>query len=308
MISYCKKPHISVCLCTFRRPRLLARLLEKLEEQETENGFVYSIVIVDNDGTESARSIVETQAERSKISISYHVEPDQNIALARNKAVEKAPGDFLAFIDDDEFPDSRWLINLYATIQNHRSDGVLGPVLPFFEQPPPPWVVKGGFFDRPSHPTGHVLEWKNTRTGNVLFRKDLFEKDREWFLPSFGSGGEDRDFFRRKIGRGHIFVWCQEAPVRETVLPDRWRINVMIKRALLRGKMAYTSAASKPKSVLFSAVVVAVYTIWLPVLFVLSPVLGYDVFVKFLVKDCDHLGKLLAFMNINPVRAKYISG
>ena len=35
----------------------------------------------------------------------------QNIALARNKAIENAKGDFIAFIDDDEFPLDQWLLN-----------------------------------------------------------------------------------------------------------------------------------------------------------------------------------------------------
>ncbi len=302
------KPHISVCLCTFRRPEMLARLLGKLEEQETENLFDFSIVVVDNDSSESARPVVDGRARRSNIEIEYYIEPEQNIALARNKAVEKAGGEFLGFIDDDEFPDSRWLINHFRAIQHYHCDGVLGPVFPHFTDHPPSWVVRGRFFDRPNHPTGQVLGWTNTRTGNALLRKTLFDEDREWFLPAFGSGGEDRDFFRRMIARGHVFTWNQEAPVWETVAPERWRMIVQINRALLRGKMAYQSAASKPKSVIISAVAAAVYTMSLPFLFILSPVVGFEVFLKFLVKDCDHLGKLLALVNIHPVKAKYIGG
>jgi glycosyltransferase involved in cell wall biosynthesis len=278
--------------------------LSKLEEQETEALFAYSIVIVDNDRSESARQTVESIARLSRISISYYVEPEQNIALARNKAIENAKGDLIGFIDDDEFPVEEWLLNLYKALNRYKSDGILGPVLPYFEKEPPRWVLKGRFFDRPTHPTGYVLGWKNTRTGNALLRRELFREDCKWFDPAFGSGGEDRDFFRRKIEEGYVFVWCNEASVFESVSPKRWRRTVLLKRALLRGKMAMNATGSRPVSVLESAVAIVIYTCFLPLLLVM----GGHVFMKYLIKDCDHLGKVLAFLGIDWVREKYVGG
>ncbi len=299
-----KRHHICVCICTYKRPELLNRLLSKLEKQETEGLFDYSLVIVDNDRSQSARQTAESCARQSKISICYYIESEQNIALARNKAIEHATGEFIAFIDDDEFSGQEWLLNLYKAVSRYKSDGILGPVLPNFEKEPPRWVLKGRFFDRPTHPTGHVLDWKDTRTGNVLLRRGLFKEDRQWFNPAFGSGGEDRDFFRRRIEEGHILVWCNEAPVFETVPPKRWERTVLLKRALLRGKMALNTTGSKPVNILRSAVAIVIYTGCLP----LSLVLGHHVFMKYLIKDCDHLGKLLAFLGIDWVKEKYVGG
>jgi succinoglycan biosynthesis protein ExoM len=299
--------HICVCICTYRRPVQLHHLLWKLENLETENSFDYSIVIMDNDASESARPLVESRARESPLAISYHVEPQQNIALARNRAVASAKGDYLAFIDDDEWPDSAWLLNLFLAIRHFKTAGILGPVIPRFGIKPPSWVLKGRFFERPIHSTGDGLEWKNTRTGNVLLRRDLFTNDPDWFNPRFGSGGEDRDFFRRKIEEGHVFVWCEEAPVFESVPPERWGIKVLMKRALLRGKMAFRSSGSSPKSILTSAGALAIYSVCLPFLFVFSPLFGYDVFVKYLIRNCDHLGKILALLKIDIVKTKYVS-
>jgi len=293
-----------VCICTYKRPELLRQLLLKLEEQETETLFDYSIVVVDNDRSESARQTAEFCCRQSKVSISYYVEPKQNIALARNKAIENAKGDFIGFIDDDEFPIEQWLLNLYKAVNRYKSDGILGPVLPYFEKEPPRWVLKGRFFDRPTHPTGHVLGWKNTRTGNALLRRELFKEDREWFDPAFGSGGEDRDFFRRKIEEGHVFVWCNEAPVYEAVSAERWKKSVMIKRALLRGKVAFDNAASKPLTLVKSVLAITVYTLGLPFFLIL----GQHIFMKYLVKNCDHLGKVLASLGMDVVKAKYVTG
>jgi succinoglycan biosynthesis protein ExoM len=295
---------IHVCICTYKRPELLRRLLLKLEEQKTKGLFEFYVVIVDNDKSESARQTAEFFAMQGKIQVGYYMEPEQNIALARNKAIANAKGDFIALIDDDEFPSEQWLLNLYNAVIRYKPDGILAPVLPYFERKPPGWVLKGRFFDRPSHPTGHVLEWKNTRTGNALLRREIFDTTGNWFDPLFGSGGEDRDFFKRKIEEGRVFIWCNEASVYESVPPDRWKRTIMLKRALLRGKMALNAANSKTTSALYSAAAVAVYTICLP----FCLVLGQHVFMKYLIKNCDHLGKVLAFFGIDPIKEKYVGG
>jgi len=112
--SSCNR-HICVCICTYKRPNLLKRLLKALDLQRTDGLFSYSIVVVDNDECKSAQPVVVSFQQETKLEVKYFVEPEQNIALARNKAVENARGDFIAFIDDDEFPDAAWLLELYKT-------------------------------------------------------------------------------------------------------------------------------------------------------------------------------------------------
>ena len=97
-------PHVTVCICTFRRPTLLKRLLEKLQTQITNDQFTFSITVCDNDAEQSAASVVSAARENSGIEIICCCEPRKNIALARNKALKHVRGDLVAFIDDDEFP------------------------------------------------------------------------------------------------------------------------------------------------------------------------------------------------------------
>src|SRR5437870_13323095 len=97
--------HISVCICTFQRPLLLKRLLDRLEQKRTDNQFVYSIVVADNDTQLSAQPVVAEFMAKSRLEATYCSESRKNIALARNKALENAKGQFIAFIDDDEFPE-----------------------------------------------------------------------------------------------------------------------------------------------------------------------------------------------------------
>lgn len=294
--------HISVCICTYKRPDQLRRLLLKLQEQKTEGLFNYSIVIVDNDRDESGRQAVELFARQLKIPMGYFVEPEQNIALARNKAVENAKGDLVAFIDDDEFPNEDWLLNLYKAFHAFRADGILGPVKPFFETEPPIWIIRGKLCERASFPTGTILRNpKYTRTGNALLSRKLFDDKSCCFDPVFGkTGGEDVDFFRRMIQKDNIFVWCDEASVYEIVTPPRFKRSFYIKKALLRGVANSVKVPFFSFDVLKSMVAIIIYTLFLPFLLLTR----HDLFMKYLIKDCDHFGKLLALCGLRIVKER----
>jgi succinoglycan biosynthesis protein ExoM len=296
--------HISVCICTYKRPEMLRDLLSKLTVQVTDGLFSYSVVVVDNDAACSARNSVLWFRENASILVEYYMIPEQNIALVRNEAIEKAKGTYIAFIDDDEMPVSEWLLQLYRACSIYCADGALGPVIPKFEQMPPQWVIKGRVFERPSHKTGQILQWQNTRTGNVLLKQGILRDPDARFRREFGSGGEDRDFFRRMIEKGHRFAWCNEASVYENIPQERWNRSVLIKRALLRGKVAFDNSHSKPISVLKSVIAIMIYTAGFP----LFLIMGHHIFMKYLIKDCDHLGKVFAFLRIELVKEKYVTG
>lgn len=291
--------NISVCICTFKRPDLLRRSLNELARQRTDGLFCFSVVVVDNDRGKSAQQVVDSFRQTSNLEVVYCVEPEQSIALARNRAVENARGEFIAFIDDDEFPAPEWLITLFKAYNELKADGVLGPVLPFYETQPPQWIIKGKFHERPSHKTGTILPWTLTRTGNVLLRRNIFDGKDNMFRPEFGSGGEDRDFFRRMIGQGCQFVWCAEAPVFEVVPPERYTRSFMLRRALLRGKTPYNHTFN---AYLKSLIAIPLYMLILPFMLIIK----HHIFMKYLVKYFDHIGRILALMGFSVIKEKYV--
>jgi succinoglycan biosynthesis protein ExoM len=293
-------PHITVCICTCGRHALLNRLLHELARQKTEGAFTFSVVVIDNDVSNPARQVVETCRRETPLTIGYAIEPERNIAVARNAAVARATGEFAVFIDDDEFPVRSWLLHLFRTCEAHQAAGVLGPVLPHFDRQPARWVIKGGFYDRPTHPTAFLLPWHECRTGNVLFRRTILNSAEEPFRREFGTGGEDQDFFRRQIERGHRFIWCNEAVAYEVVPPERWSCRFLLSRALLRGKNTFRHPRGRVRNLLKSFLAVPLYVCALPFLLML----GFEHFMRYLIKLADHVGRLLALFGINPVRVR----
>jgi succinoglycan biosynthesis protein ExoM len=294
--------HVAICVCTYKRPHLLLRCLQEIEKQATDGLFTMSIVVCDNDVSGSAEETVARFAEGSSISVVYCAEPQQNIARARNRAIANAKGEWLAFIDDDEFPAEGWLLALFQACSQFKVDGALGPVLRHFDQAPPKWMEKSDFYKRPINPTGSVVQWREARTGNVLINNKILAAGEEPFRPEFRAG-EDQDFFRRKIEQGNTFTWSAEAAVYEVVPPSRWRRAYLLRKALLRGASASLQPSCNGWSIAKSLIAVPGYALALPAAFVL----GQHRFMTLLVKICDHLGKLLALVGINPVKEQYVT-
>jgi glycosyltransferase involved in cell wall biosynthesis len=283
-------PHICVCICTFKRGDLLLRLLQALQTQRTNGQFSYSIVVADNDALSSAAPVVGEFAAQSSMSVAYCVEAKQNIALARNMALENASGDFIAFIDDDETPATDWLLRLFETHRTYDSDGVLGPVKPSYECTPPDWMIKGGFFERPSYTTGKRLHWSETRTGNVLFKRSILRSGEPPFRAEFDVSHEDLDFFRRRTNEGCTFVWCDEAEVFEVVPSSRCNRTYLLKRALLRGSNFPKHPTGRLSGAIKSLIAVPCYLVALPFL----ALFGQHLFFSYAIKICDHGSRLLA--------------
>jgi succinoglycan biosynthesis protein ExoM len=294
--------HICVCICTYKRPALLKRLLSELDLQKTEGRFTHSAVVCDNDHLQSAAEVISEFAASSSLAIKYCVETQQNISLARNKSIENASGDFVAFIDDDEFPDQYWLLNLFDTLNKYNVDGVLGPVMRHFDTPPPKWLLKSSFYTRTVHATGMTLDKETGRTGNVLLKKEILDAQEQPFKPEFRGGG-DKEFFRRMISLGYRFIWSADAIVFEVVPPVRWKRSFMLKRALFRGALVPLHPNFGWHQVIKSMAALSAYILMLPV----TLLLGQHRFMTVMVKLCDHLGLLLAVVGIRPFPQAYIT-
>jgi succinoglycan biosynthesis protein ExoM len=253
-------------------------------------------VIVDNDSDCSGKPIVEEFESKNTIPVLYCNEPVQNIALARNMALEKSQGNCVAFIDDDETPIEEWLLLLHETMCSYKVAGVLGPVLPCFQEQPSAWVVRSKLCERKRFCTGTYVESAiHTRTGNILLSKAFLDTHSFRFDRKFGlTGGEDCDLFGRMMEKGAEFVWCDEACVYEAVPSSRLTRKYMLKRALLRGVANSQGVHLFSKSVGRSVLALICYASALPVLIVA----GHHNFMRFLVKSCDHLGKVLAVIGI----------
>jgi succinoglycan biosynthesis protein ExoM len=216
---------VSICVATCR-PQGLARLLESLARLKIPPGVGVELVLVDNDPGADPDAAPPRVAG---LPVRRFHEPRRNVAHARNRCVAEARGGWLAFVDDDEVVHEDWLEAYWRMVDAWDDEGFFGPVLPCAEREGAHWLDLAGFYARPRHPTGTLLDKGSMRTGNAFVRRSLLAS--AGFDPAFGGGGEDAECFRRLRARGARLRWCDEACVDEFVPPERRTLRWLSRRA-----------------------------------------------------------------------------
>jgi succinoglycan biosynthesis protein ExoM len=225
---------VAVCVATYRRREMLAELLVGLSNLVFRKSSApeITVIVVDNDPEKSAEDVCA--AASLPWPLTYAPESRRGIAQARNRAIrEAADADFIAFIDDDEYPSVAWLDELLWAQTHFNADVVSGPVIPDYDRDVPHWVRAGTFFTRSIHHSGQKLD--RSHTGNVLISKSVFESissfDEEFAL----TGGEDTQFFLRVRQSGFNIIGSSRAVVHESINRSRANLPWILKRAYQSG-------------------------------------------------------------------------
>jgi len=222
----------SVCIATFRRPTELERLLEALCAQRGAPDF--EVVVVDNDPQQSAKAIAERFS--AAIALTYCHEPVPGVAAVRNRAVVTSRGQFLAFIDDDEWPIPEWLAHFHDAAVESGADGVFGGIANQFATDVPQHIRGCGVFDATELADGADLRWWQTRTGNAYVRRTALPDQAAPFDVKYGlTGGEDTHMFCAMLRKGSRFVWSTRALVHSFHPLSRANLRWLFWRSLRYG-------------------------------------------------------------------------
>jgi len=226
---------VVVAIPSFRRPKWLERLLLALTKLETKANV--SILVADNDCEkhEAFDLCARLRASGYRWRLDSIIVPERGIAQARNALVEHvlahSRSQFIAMLDDDEWPEPYWLDAFLKVQTETNADALHGAVLRVFEQAPGRWASRcEGIADlRGVTGPADMIEG----TGNVLMRRACFEDlGPPCFDPGFAlTGGEDRDFFTRLRAQGKRFAWADEAVVHAFVPATRARFGWALARA-----------------------------------------------------------------------------
>jgi glycosyltransferase involved in cell wall biosynthesis len=227
-------PRLTVAVLTFRRPEQLDAALDAVAARvyECAGRADAEILVVDNDPAGSARAV----AERGRVvPVRYVVESTPGIAAARNRALdESADRRLLVFIDDDEIAQPGWLGALLDTWEKTQADAVQGRLVTELPDGADPYIVAGGFFDRPVRATG--TELPAAATFNLLLDLDTVRRLGLRFDADLGlSGGEDSIFTSLLVRGGGRIVACAESIAVDPLAPERATVAWVRGRAFAQG-------------------------------------------------------------------------
>jgi succinoglycan biosynthesis protein ExoM len=279
--------------------------LDSIVAQQMPNGTSLEIIVVDNDDAGTAGELVRKAAMATSIPIRYEIEPIQNIALARNRTIAMAQGEWLAFIDDDETAEPGWLSTLLAASTRYNADIVSGLIMPVYDPSVPDWIKKSGIIGKPRPPSGTALDTDKLSTGNALVRAELLLGLERHFDASYGlTGGSDTELFERLLAAGARAVSCPEAVVWHEIPQSRTTLRYLVKKAVRHGetsvRIKYAEKgpaaviAGFAESIIKLSVFVSIAAVRIP--------LGRAGFMLPIYKALSHWGKLRAFCGVEPVR------
>ncbi|MBD1940292.1 glycosyltransferase [Microcoleus sp. FACHB-68] len=216
-------PSLTVAICTKDRTDNLTRCLGsllKLQIPGSEDLPQFEVVVVDNaPSDEQTKELVGALP-----SVRYVREPKPGLDFARNRALQEATGEFLAFLDDDVVVDRKWLDGLReAQAENPDAAAFTGLVLPYELETEAQilFELRGGFrrgFEKirygkilpanPLYPCGSGIFGAGC---NMAFRREVllelggFDDALDTGAPL--PGGGDLDIFYRVIRAGYPLVY-----------------------------------------------------------------------------------------------------
>src|SRR4051794_16948160 len=199
---------ISVVVCTRNRAELLRGALASLAELAVD-GFTYEVVVIDNGSTDETAEVISTVAQQTDRPVRGMCEPEAGIVPARNRGVREARGRWIAFFDDDQLADKRWLAELYRGAR-HKHCRVVGGAV---------YLALPGDCARRLDPAVRMLlgEAKIANEprlyggrftpgcGNLMIDRTVFDEV-GLFERTVGGRGEDTDLFSR-MERAGIDAW-----------------------------------------------------------------------------------------------------
>ncbi|MDO8969976.1 MAG: glycosyltransferase family A protein, partial [Saprospiraceae bacterium] len=182
---------ISICICTFNRAHILALCLESLAQlRDPRPKHDLEVIVIDNNSSDGTSDLVQGLIPEYPFRLRYIFEGEQGLSAARNRAIEEAAGDYLAFLDDECTMESCWLLIAILDIEEFNPPFIGGPYVgAFLPGGRPKWFkVEYGnaYFLNQYYERGFQTKFRASG-GNMLVRRDVFHKFR--FDPGLGMKG-----------------------------------------------------------------------------------------------------------------------
>lgn len=216
---------LSVVICSYNRADSLAQALESVVAQSPSPDFDVEVVVVDDGSTDHTAETVARVAAAAPVPVRHVYEGARaGIAVARNRGVTEARGNWVVFFDDDQLAEPDWLIQLNRVARANRAKCVGGARK--LDLPPGKLAALGPicrgilgenlYSGPPAILTGKELP----TTGSLLISKEIFDRV-GLFDTTLTSSGEDAELIGRARRAGYDIWTAPEAMVAHMIPKHR---------------------------------------------------------------------------------------
>lgn len=114
-------PAVSLLIAVYNTETYLERCLDSLLNQSLAN---IEIIAVNDGSTDQSPDILETYQKRDERIRVIH-QQNRGLGAVRNKGIEAARGEFIAFIDADDWVEPDYCLHMYEKAKAHQADLVI---------------------------------------------------------------------------------------------------------------------------------------------------------------------------------------
>lgn len=113
---------VSIIIPIFNGEKYIYRCLESIKNQTYKN---LEIICIDDGSTDNTQEILENNKKNDNRIINI-IKENEGVSIARNIGIKKATGDYITFIDVDDWIEEDWIEKLVICIENNDCDVVKG--------------------------------------------------------------------------------------------------------------------------------------------------------------------------------------
>lgn len=227
---------ITIAVCTYNRAENLPKLVAELRKLYCP--IEIEILFVMNNCTDHTGQVLSELSRQPGAKLRFVQEPTQGIAYARNRAlIESMESDYMLFIDDDEIPDSKHMVEAAVNeLEKGEAQCVGGKVtIDFSNNIRPQWLVDEllGFYAEINYgETPFIIRDESTPiwTSIIAYNMNIFRNNKELrFNTKYNregkgiGGGEDVIMFRDMLKTGIQMKYQPDMGVLHFV--ESWRIK-----------------------------------------------------------------------------------
>lgn len=206
-----KCPTISVVIPAYQAEWTIQRAIDSVLAQTRK---ACEILVVDDGSPDRQADVISSYGAPVKLIR----QPNRQTAAARNAGIEHSVGDFIAFLDADDYWEPTKLASQLSVFERYPEVGVVAGR--FFSQSTDGQRYPSSnskFFERVVQATGSRAFMLGTQvwTGTVIVRRHLLERE------NFVSGlepAEDRDLWIRLVASSPVFL--MDEPLATAVLEE----------------------------------------------------------------------------------------
>ena len=231
---------VTVIVPVYKSEQYLHKCVESIRNQEYDN---LEIILVDDGSPDLCHEICDEYAKiDSRIKVIH--QKNQGVAVARNEGMKAATGDYITFVDSDDYIDKKMYASMMKKAEEYNCDLVVCDCLKEFSNHTELYThdIRGGFYDLEQLETEyypHLLIMENVEYPATISnwlclfknKQGMFEKDGLLYEPGikfsedllFGARlmMQSKSFYYMK-GEAYYHYYMNNQSATHVYAPDKW--------------------------------------------------------------------------------------